>query len=116
MKIDRPDVDMAAVRAGDPAALALAVASFASTLFEISGSHISFPCSASFVASLSQPTQACQLAAAMDLCELLKESPHGRAALAAFGREVAGVSDLGQELIDGRRGRSVTPTARPAKR
>lgn len=80
-----PIVDMEAVRAGDPAALALAVVDFASGLFVMAGSDISFPCFASHVACKGGTAQAGQLAAAMDLCELLSQSPDGRKALADFG-------------------------------
>jgi hypothetical protein len=85
MKIDRPAVDMAAVRAGDQQAFALALADFASGLFHAAGSDISFEPIATHVAMLGDTAKAGQLAAAMDLCGLLAKSPHGRKALADFG-------------------------------
>lgn len=80
-----PFADLPAVRAGDPAALTVAVAACAARWFALAGSNVSFPHQPSDVAREEGTAKAGLLAAAMDLRALLTESPNGRQALADFG-------------------------------
>ena len=80
-----PIVDMEAVRAGESAAMAVATAACAARWFSMAGSHISFRHHASHVAHEEGAAKAGLLSAAMDLRELLAQSPDGRKALADFG-------------------------------
>lgn len=82
-----PAVDMAAVRAGDQGALATAVAACAARWFGMADSHIAFRHHASQVAREAGSPKAGLLAAAMDLRELLAQSPDGRQALRDLGCE-----------------------------
>ncbi|BBL24418.1 hypothetical protein CT3_18730 [Comamonas terrigena NBRC 13299] len=82
-----PAVDMAAVRAGEQGALAAAVAACAARWFSMADSHIAFRHHASHVAREAGSPKAGLLAAAMDLSELLAQSPDGRQALRDFGFE-----------------------------
>ena len=82
-----PVVDMAAVNAGDAAATAVAVAACASRWCSMAGSHISFRNQPAHVAVLEGTAKAGLLAAAMDLRDLLAQSPSGRKALSDFGFE-----------------------------
>lgn len=82
-----PVVDMLAVRAGDGRATATAIAACAARWFSMADSHISFPHQASHVAREAGSAKAGLLAAAMDLRELLAETPDGRQALRDFGFE-----------------------------
>lgn len=82
-----PVVDMAAVNAGDSVATAVALAACASRWFSMAGTHISFRNQPSHVAVLEGTAKAGLLAAAMDLRDLLAQSPDGRQALRDFGFE-----------------------------
>lgn len=82
-----PSVDMAAVRAGEQGAIAVAVVACAARWFSMAGSHIAFPHHASHVAHEADTARAGLLAAAMDLRELLAQSPDGWKALRDFGFE-----------------------------
>lgn len=82
-----PPVDMAAVRAGDRGAIAVAVAASAARWFSMAGSHIAFAHHPSQIACEADTAKAGLLAAAMDLRELLTQSPDGRQALRDFGFE-----------------------------
>ena len=83
----RPITDMAAVQSGDTAALVTAVAACAARWFSMADSHIAFPLHASHIAREEGAAKAGLLAAAMDLRELLAQSPDGRQALRDFGFE-----------------------------
>lgn len=85
--LKQPSVDMAAVRAGHQAAMAVAVAACAARWFSMAGSHIAFPLHPSHVACGDGTAKAGLLAAAMDLRDLLAQSPDGRQALRDFGFE-----------------------------
>lgn len=82
-----PSVDMAAVRAGESAAIAVAVVACAARWFSMADSHIAFPHHASHVAHEAGTAKAGLLAAAMDLRDLLTQCPDGRQALRDFGFE-----------------------------
>lgn len=82
-----PAVDKEAVGAGDPGAFALAVAACAARWLSMSGSHIAFPLHASHVAREEGTAKAGLMAAAIDLRDLLTQSPDGRQALRDFGFE-----------------------------
>ncbi len=82
-----PVADMAAVRAGEQGALATAVAACAGRWFGMADSHIAFRHHASHVAREAGSPKAGLLAAAMDLRELLAQSPDGRQALRDLGFE-----------------------------
>ena len=83
----RPQVDMASVRTGDGAALLVAAAACAGRWFSMAGSHIALPAHASDVAQQCDTAKAGLLAAAIDLRDLLAQSPQGRQALRDFGFE-----------------------------
>lgn len=80
-------VDMAAVRAGEQSALATAAAACAARWFSMAESHIAFRHHASHVARETGSPKAGLLAAAMDLRELLAQTPDGRQALRDLGFE-----------------------------
>lgn len=82
-----PVVDMAAMRAGDPAAVSTALAACAARWFQMAGFHIAAPLQPSHVACAADTAKAGLLAAAMDLRELLAQVPDGRQALRDFGFE-----------------------------
>jgi hypothetical protein len=82
-----PPLDMAAVQAGEQGALAVAVAACAARWFSMADSHIAFQHHASHVAREAGSPKAGLLAAAMDLRELLAQSPDGRQALRDLGFE-----------------------------
>lgn len=82
-----PAIDLEAVRSGDAKALAIAVAACAARWLDMAGSHIAFPLHPSHVACEEGTAKAGLMAAAMDLRELLTQSPDGRQALRDFGFE-----------------------------
>ena len=82
-----PLVDMAAVRNGNDAAIFAALAACVSRWFSMADSHVAFPSGASDVAQLGGTAKAGLLAAAIDLRDLLAQSPNGRQALRDFGFE-----------------------------
>lgn len=83
--IKTPPADLPAVRAGDPAALTVAMAACAARWSVLAGSDISCRHQPSDVAQEEGTAKAGLLAATMDLRALLAESPDGRQALADFG-------------------------------
>ncbi|MDR0216197.1 MAG: hypothetical protein LBJ15_19680 [Comamonas sp.] len=83
--IKRPLTDMVAVRAGNSTAFVVAVTAMANKLFAAAGSHIAFQATAVDVAREGDTPKAGLLAAALDLRELLAQSPDGRQALRDFG-------------------------------
>lgn len=85
--IQPPLVDMVAVRGGNDAAIFAALAACASRWFSMADSHIAFPSCASDVAQQGGTAKAGLLAAAIDLRDLLAQSPNGRQALRDFGFE-----------------------------
>lgn len=107
---ERPAVDMQAVRSGDAAALVTAVAACAARWFSMADSHIAFPLRPTHVAQQAGTAKAGLLAAAMDLRELLIQSPEGREALSQLGFNSGAEGAQGPVLIDGRRGRGATPS------
>ncbi len=82
-----PAVDMEAMGAGDPGAFTLAVAACAAHWLSMSGSHIALPLHALHVAREEGAAKAGLMGAAMDLRDLLAQSPDGRQALRDFGFE-----------------------------
>lgn len=82
-----PIVDMAAVGAGEAGAFALAVAACAARWLSMRDTHIAFQLHATDVAREEGSAKAGLMAAAMDLRELLAQSPDGRQALRDFGFE-----------------------------
>lgn len=83
--IKRPVVDLQALQSGDHVAFVLAVASCANKLFSAAGSHIAFHTTAVDAVKDGNTAKAGLFAAAMDLRELLAQSPDGRQALRNFG-------------------------------
>lgn len=80
-------VDWAAVRSGQPAAVAMAAATCAARWFSMADTHIAFRTHASSVVERGGTAKAGLLAAALDLRELLAQIPEGRQALRNFGFE-----------------------------
>lgn len=76
---------LADVRVGDAQILVRATAALAALWFEQAGQHISVPVLATEVASREGTAAAGILAAAIDLRDLLAQSPDGRQALSDLG-------------------------------
>lgn len=83
--IKNPAVDLQALQSGNHAAFVLAVASHANKLFSAAGSHIAFRTTAVDAVKDGDTARAGLFAAAMDLRDLLTQSPDGRQALRNFG-------------------------------
>lgn len=86
--IKHPKIDMNAVREGDKQAFAVAVAACADRWFQMAGAYMGCSVHASHVASQADTAKAGLLAAALDLRELLAQSPNGRQVLRDFGFEL----------------------------
>ena len=82
---NRKTGDLDALRSGDAAALAKAVAGCIRLWYDQAGVHVVARCAASHVAGLGATPQAGLLAAANDLRDLLAQSPHGRKAIQDLG-------------------------------
>ena len=82
-----PKIDIDAVRTGDDRAFAVAVAACAERWFGMANAYTGCVVHASHVASAADTAKAGLLAAALDLRELLAQSPNGRQALRDFGFE-----------------------------
>lgn len=87
MLIKHPKIDMNALREGDKQAFATTVAACAERWFQMAGAYMGCSVHASHVASQADTAKAGLLAAALDLRELLTQSPDGRQALRDFGFE-----------------------------
>lgn len=82
-----PIADLQQVRSGDPDAFLVALIALADRWFHLADSSVRFPVQASGVAALGANSKAGLLAAAVDLRELVAQSPQGREALRDFGFE-----------------------------
>lgn len=82
----RPEINMAAVRAGDSEAVMVAVAACAARWFIASGFHIAANVTPAHAIAL-ESSKGGLLIAALELRELLGKTPDGRKALRDFGFE-----------------------------
>jgi hypothetical protein len=80
-----PCADMTAVRAGDQAALIVALCALTNKLLSVAGYGLNFPISAAEIAVTGDTSRTGLLAAGIELRELLVQYPQGRKALGGFG-------------------------------
>lgn len=80
-------VDLVKVRSGDSEAMVVAAVALAGRLFGLAGSSVAFPHGAADVSREEGSARAGLLAAAMELRDLLAQSPQGRQALRDLGFE-----------------------------